>query len=217
MQQDLFGLNDPDDANKGKKKTTEYSNYVSEPLSEFVDYRPEFLSHKQQSQLLPYLKDTITWSQPELFVFGKWHLVPRQQAWLGDEGLTYQYSGQTFETPGWDKPMFWLKQKIEFETGFRFNSALLNRYRDGKDKMGWHADDEPELGIDPAVAIVSLGEERDIQFRQGKKGPATSLNLQSGSLLVMSPGMQRQFQHQIPSRKNVQGERFSLTFRYLIT
>jgi len=186
-------------------------------MQAFIDYRLDFLSEKQQSQLIPYLKESIVWSQPELYVFGKWHRVPRQQAWLGDEGLTYQYSGQSFDTPGWDKPMFWLKQKIEHVSGFRFNSALLNRYRDGEDKMGWHADDEPELGVDPAVAIVSLGEARDIQFRFGKKGHATSLSLESGSLLIMKPGMQDKLQHQIPIRKNVKGERVSLTFRYLIT
>ena len=226
MQQDLFNRQSQtsesqiSESHAGESPAAEplaTGMQLPESLRTYLDYWPEFLSPRHLSQLLPYLLDEIDWSRPELFVFGKWHPIPRQQAWFGDEGTTYEYSGKTMLAKGWTKPLYWLKQRIEAQTGFEFNSTLLNLYLDGEDKMGWHADDEPELGIDPAVAIVSLGEERDIQFRQGKKGPTTSLNLQSGSLLVMSPGMQRQFQHQIPSRKNVQGERFSLTFRYLIT
>lgn len=111
--------------------------------------------------------------------------------------------------------MWWLKQKVEQTTGFAFNSCLLNRYRDGEDKMGWHADDEDELGDNPAVAIVSLGCERDIQFRVGKKGPSQSLTLTTGSCLLMKPGSQGVLQHQIPSRKRVESERISLTYRYI--
>ena len=174
-----------------------------------------FLSSDHQQQLLPYLQSSIDWQQPSLTVFGKTHKIPRQQCWIGDEGLRYEYSGKTFTAEGWSKPMFWLKQKVEQTSGFAFNSCLLNRYRNGDDKMGWHADDEPELGIEPAVAIVSVGSARDIQFRLGKQGKSYSLELPAGSCLLMKPGCQSSIQHQIPARKRLETERVSLTYRYI--
>jgi len=189
---------------------------LPEPLKDWLTYKPEFLAERHKAQLLPYLLDAIEWGRPELFVFGKWHKIPRQQAWFGDAGTKYEYSGKQMLATGWTKPLFWLKQRIEAQTALSFNSTLLNRYNDGNDKMGWHADDEPELGDAPAVAIVSLGETRDIQFRQGKSGSALTLPLGSGSLLLMKPGMQSQFQHQIPARKLSRSPRISLTFRNLI-
>ena len=220
MQQDLFNRqSQTSESHAGESQAAESlaaEMQLPESLRMYLAYWPEFLSPRHLSQLLPYLLDEIDWSRPELFVFGKWHPIPRQQAWFGDEGTTYEYSGKTMLAKGWTKPLYWLKQRIEAQTGFEFNSTLLNLYQDGEDKMGWHADDEPELGPAPAVAIVSIGAERDIQFRRGKSGSATSLSLPSGSLFIMKPGMQNQFQHQIPVRKSVASPRVSLTFRNLI-
>jgi alkylated DNA repair dioxygenase AlkB len=143
----------------------------------------------------------------------------------------YRYSGLTLAEEQWHPLIRTLREQIQYEHGLFFNSALINYYRDGNDKMGWHSDDEPELGARPAVAILSLGETRDLQIRAQKQkisgGYAEdnikqtnkilcTAKLTSGSLLIMKPGFQQTYQHQIPTRKNIHGGRISITFRNII-
>lgn len=171
--------------------------------------------------LLDHVQRSIPWRQPEVSVYGRRHPVPRLTCWLGDPGCTYAYSG-LLETPHpWTPPLAQLRQLLEAHLGVPFNSLLLNRYRDGQDRMGWHADDERELAAGHPIASLSLGASRTLRFRprpgsalgaSGDRSPFGVL-LQNGDLLVMHAPSQSHWQHALPSRRGVREERLNLTFR----
>jgi alkylated DNA repair dioxygenase AlkB len=188
----------------------------------WIDLDPGWLSERDAARLLAVLTTELVWEQRHIVLFGKPILQPRLIAWAGD--LPYRYSGQTLE------PRFWppalgaelgaLSDRIGDAAGASFNHVLVNRYRDGKDSMGYHADAEPELGPDPVVATLSLGATRRFLIRPHPARPSErplSLPLGAGSLLVMGGTCQRHYRHAI-ARENTApvGERVSLTFRCLI-
>jgi alkylated DNA repair dioxygenase AlkB len=95
-----------------------------------------------------------------------------------------------------------------------FNTVLLNHYRDGKDSNGWHADNEKELGVNPVIGSVSLGQERVFHLKHKKnKTDRFKIMLKHGSLLIMSGSMQHNWLHQIPKTSRVINDRINLTFR----
>lgn len=156
----------------------------------------------------------VPWHQEEIIVFGKKYPEPRETAWYGDQGTTYTYSGITHTPKPWTPVLSEIREKVENETQERFNSVLLNRYRNGQDSVAWHADDEPELGENPVIASVSLGQTRRFQLRHkflSKK--TTSLELHHGDLLVMSGQTQHFWEHQVPKTKQDISARLNLTFR----
>jgi alkylated DNA repair dioxygenase AlkB len=95
--------------------------------------------------------------------------------------------------------------------------VLANRYRDGRDAMGWHSDDEPELGPAPVIASVSLGASRRFVLKH-RDDPAQklALELDHGSLLVMAGATQRHYKHALPRTARPVGERINLTFRHIL-
>ena len=115
------------------------------------------------------LREEINWQQEEIVLFGRRHLVPRLVAWHGDPGSAYTYSGTAHEPSPWTPTLTRHSQRIEALTGHTFNSVLLNLYRNGSDGMGWHADDEPELGRNPVIASVSFGATRRFKLRHRKR------------------------------------------------
>ena len=157
------------------------------------------------------------WRQEQIRLFGREVTVPRLTAWVADEGLTYTYSGLTHEPSPWTDTLRAIRRRLHETTGIDFNGVLLNRYRDGEDSMGWHADDEPELGPAPTIASVSLGAIRTFQLkhRTRKDVARVDVDLAHGSLLVMRPPTQAHWLHQIPKRRgrDAPGERINLTFR----
>lgn len=193
------------------------SPQVAEHLASWILLKPDFLSAQQARALMELLIAELEWQQPEVIVFGQSHKIPRLQAWQSDPNITYQYSGKILQPEPWHPAILNIKQRLEQISGKRFNSVLINYYRTGDDKMGWHADNEPELGANPTVAAVSLGASRDIQFKSKAHPRATNVPLTPGSLLIMKAGMQRHFQHQIPARKRELQARISLTFRHVLT
>ena len=203
MQTDLFGL----DAQKNNLNKLE--------LPPCVQYWADFISDEQATNLYQLLIEKVDWQQPEIFVYGKMHKIPRKQAWFADDNIEYTYSEHKMQATPWLPEFLFVKQNVEQLTGFKFNSLLLNWYRDGNDKMGAHADDEPELGANPAVVTVSLGAERDFVFKHNQSDKSHSVLLHSGSLLLMKPGMQSSYKHHVPARKKVTEGRISLTFRYI--
>ena len=135
-----------------------------------------------------------------------------------DKGKKYSYSGLTLEPDNWDKDLFHIKQLIQNITHQEFNSVLLNEYPNGGVGMGWHSDDEKELGINPIIASVSLGAERDFLFRHKKdksKEPVKIL-LKHGSLLLMMGNTQHHWHHSLPIRRKVKDKRINLTFRNIV-
>ena len=154
-------------------------------------------------------------------IYGKETPIPRLQSWHGDENVAYQYSGKTLTTEPWTPAL--LKLKTELETfcknrlgDIRFNSVLCNLYRDGQDSMGWHSDDEPELGKNPIIASVSLGETRPFKLQHKKdKTLKWQVPLEHGGLLIMAGETQHYWRHHIPKSQRPLKPRINLTFRWV--
>ena len=177
------------------------------------------------AQLRDHLRLAIPWRQPEVTVYGRRHPVPRLTCWMGDPGCRYGYSGLVEPPQPWTTPLSQLRELLQKELGVGFNSLLLNRYRDGRDRMGWHADDEPELTAGHPIASLSLGASRTLRFRpRPNRLPATpaaalpaafAVELHDGDLLLMRAPTQRFWHHGLPARLAVKTERFNLTFRQI--
>ena len=159
-------------------------------------------------------------------VYGRLHPVPRQVCWYGDPGCSYRYSGHSHDPLPWTAPLASLREQLAQRLGWNFNSLLLNRYRSGADRMGWHADDEAELAADHPIASLSLGVMRTLRFRprpvavRGAPSLASgesplALELADGDLLLMESPTQAHWQHGLPPRLRQSGERFNLTFRLI--
>ncbi|CAE7479092.1 ALKBH3 [Symbiodinium necroappetens] len=182
-------------------------------------YLPDFASRNAEDWLrrlrsLPY-------TQGRVKVFGKDYAEPRLTCYFGDKA--YTYSGRTIEPLPWSRaPVLQdIRKEVESITGESFNSVLCNRYRNGDDTVGWHADNEPIYGPQPTIASVTFGAERDFDLKECRKGSCRSagrirIRLAHGSLLVMSGATQECWQHSLPRRKGVQDERMDLTFRKVI-
>lgn len=161
------------------------------------------------------LLSNINWRQEEIRMYGKTYPVPRKTAWYGYPNFNYRYSGILCNPEPWTKDLMDIKRVIEFFLPTEsFNSVLLNLYRDGNDKVSWHADDEPELGINPTIASVSLGAIRRFDLKH-KDDPNQKLQLEllSGSLVIMTGALQHHWLHQIPVQKKIHEPRINLTFR----
>lgn len=204
----------PRESEKGTLRCPERSGPVTEPT---IVYHPDFLAPKDATELMGSLVQSIAWEQHFVRLFGKSVPCPRLSAWYGDEGAAYAYSGTTHKPTAWTLELSNVRQRIEEAANCSFNSVLLNRYRTGRDSMGWHADDEPELGRQPTVASVSLGARRKMRFRLKSDHRVThDLWLDHGSLLIMAGETQHLWQHALPKTKRVDGERLNLTFRRIV-
>ena len=157
-----------------------------------------------------------SWQQHRIQCFGRDLEIPRLTAWYGDKNTTYRYSGIDLSPRPWTPLLRSIKESLEAISGARFNSVLLNRYRNGKDSVGWHADDEKDLGDTPVIASLSLGATRRFQMKHRyQNGEKLVLDLTHGSLLVMSGNTQNNWLHQIPKTARPVGERINLTFRFI--
>jgi alkylated DNA repair dioxygenase AlkB len=176
-------------------------------------YRPP-LSEQYMGKLL----DEIAWRQEKIVLWGQQHLQPRLSAWHGDAGSVYSYSGITLDPHPWTDTLLHIKTDIEHATNQPFNSVLLNLYRNERDSMGWHSDDEPELGNNPVIASLSLGETRIFKFRHrtNKAQKPISLALTDGSLLVMAGATQNFWRHAVDKENEPKGMRINLTFRNIL-
>ena len=159
------------------------------------------------------LDGEIAWRQDSITLYGKTHPLPRLQAWYADAGLTYTYSRITLKPNPWTPLLLHIKAQVERLSGATFNSVLCNLYRDGKDKNGWHRDDEPELGVNPIIASLSFGETRKFSLRHLKTKERIDLLLPDQSLLVMRGECQHTWEHQLAKTAKVIGAWINLTFR----
>ena len=196
---------------EGQEKTFEV---ISLQDGEILFMR-NFFTPTESKNYFELLQNNINWKQEEVKFYGKTFTVPRKTAWYGYEGFNYSYSGIKCFPEIWTNELLEIKKEIEkFIPGEDFTSVLLNLYNNGNDKMGWHADDEKELGINPTIASVSLGETRRFDIKH-KQNPELhyKFELTSGSLLVMRGALQHHWVHQIPAQKKVKEPRINLTFR----
>jgi len=160
------------------------------------------------------LQQQLLWQQPVVQVYGKRHPVPRMTVFLADTGVQYRYSGAVHMGCGWPKWFQPLLIQVNGACETEFNGCLLNLYRQGDDRMGWHADDETEIDQRAPIASLSLGATRDFQLRhRSNPQQRRSLPLADGDLLVMHPGCQSRWMHSVPQRRKVLTPRINLTFR----
>lgn len=177
----------------------------------------------KHNQLYQLLCDEIDWQQPSVRLYGKSHPVSRLIAFYGDEGLEYRYSGLTHRASGWPATLQDMRERIDSLLQTGFNTVLLNRYRDGGDTMGFHADDETSLGVNPLIASVSVGAERRFVIKPRNNKTTVKrelfrreLLLQGGSLLIMAGKFQSEWLHGVPADKKQKEGRINLTFRKVI-
>lgn len=181
-------------------------------------YVEGFLTGSEADSLLTVLWKELQWSQREITLFGRRVMQPRLVAWYGDPAATYGYSGLRLQPLAWHPGLQALREKLEQFAGNPFNSVLANAYRDGSDSMGWHSDDEPELGLEPLIASLSLGAERAFlvrpRIRSEQGGPRSQRLVPAhGSLLVMRGSSQRLYQHAVPKTRRPVNLRINLTYR----
>jgi len=182
----------------------------------WVVHDPDFLESGSAEDLMTALARDLAWRQQAIQLFGRRVMQPRLIDFHGDRGVRYRYSGLVLEAGGWPEPLGRLNERLEAVSGTRFNSVLCNRYRGGEDSMGWHADDERELGPDPIIASISLGATRRFMLRPRGGGRSLELRPRNGSLLLMGGDLQHHWQHQVPKTSRPVGERINLTFRTVL-
>lgn len=182
-------------------------------------FMKNFLTSSEAKKYFDILQNTINWKQEEIKYYGKIYPVPRKTAWYGYEGFDYSYSGINCNPEPWTTELLFLKKEIEkLIPNEDFNSVLLNMYRDGNDKVSWHADDEKELGMNPTIASLSIGETRRFDVKH-KDNPDLKyqFELTPGSLIIMKGALQHNWLHQIPVQKKVTKPRINLTFRTIVS
>lgn len=179
-------------------------------------YFPNFLKSQKADSYFYTFKNTIPWQQGDIKVYGKTYPQPRLTALFGNNGKPYSYSNITMQPNFFSKELLEIKEKIETKTDVVFTTCLLNLYRDGKDSNGWHSDNEKELGQNPVIASITLGQERYFHLKHKEdKNQKHKMLLEHGSLLLMKGKTQHHWLHQIPKTVKPIRERINLTFRII--
>ncbi|HLU12373.1 MAG TPA: alpha-ketoglutarate-dependent dioxygenase AlkB [Arenimonas sp.] len=175
-----------------------------------------WLGAEEADALFETLRAQVPWEVHRIRIFGREVDSPRLSCWIGDPDASYVYSRTRFEPRPWLPALLELRERLHADTGARFNSVLANLYRSGADAMGWHADDEPELGARPVIASLSLGASRRFLLRHRReRDRRLALDLPHGSLLLMSGDTQANWQHALPRTARPAGPRINLTFRLI--
>lgn len=172
-----------------------------------------FVTPNEADRWQTELEQTLNWQQHRIKIYGREINCPRLSAWHGDADAQYAYSGQTLVPEPWTDRLQALRELVEHAANTSMNSVLANWYRNGEDSMGWHSDDEPELGEKPTILSLSFGEPRVFQLKHKTSGQREKILLPSGSLLVMSGDTQDCWQHAINKSKRAMRGRLNLTFR----
>ena len=183
-----------------------------------VEYIENFFDFDQSQLYMKHLTNDIKWKREKIRMWGREIITKKRIAWYADEGKSYTYSGSTFHPDQWNELLLEIKKHVEQYIKFQFNSVLLNEYPNGKVGMGWHSDDERELGIDPIIASLSFGANRDFIFKHktNKSFGNIKIHLKSGSLLLMLGSTQHHWKHSLPKRLKVREPRINLTFRKIL-
>ncbi|MCW5581265.1 MAG: alpha-ketoglutarate-dependent dioxygenase AlkB [Luteimonas sp.] len=178
---------------------------------------PAWLDADAGRALFDTLLAALPWTTHRVVLFGRAVDAPRLSCWIGDPGAAYRYSGVRHDPRAWPDILRPLRERLRRETGIDFNSVLANLYRDGRDCMGWHSDDEPELGARPVIASLSLGAARRFVLRH-RRDPARRrvFELPHGSLLLMCGDSQADWRHALPRTAKPVGPRINLTFRRIV-
>ncbi len=182
----------------------------------FYLYR-EYLSSEEADSIFHRAKQEILWKTEEIKIFGKTYPQPRLISWIADQGIEYSYSGKKYHPNPWPDFLDDIRRNIHQDFQIKLNSVLCNFYRDGNDKMGWHSDNEKELGPEPNIASLSLGVTRDFKIKMKSSGQIETIELNHGDLLLMKGKAQENFSHALPPRKKVREARINFTFRQILS
>ena len=187
-----------------------------------VSIKPEiecfegFYQPDESEQIYQTLKQHHVWPDNRYCYAGRQFVLPRLQTWHADKGIRYSYSNNLLETKAWTPLLLTIRSKVEAFVKTSFNAVLVNYYRDGEDHVGWHADDEAELGEQPLIASLSFGVTRRFEFKAKNDSDSGGILLQSGALLIMQPAFQHNYLHRIPKSASVINGRINLTFRQVV-
>lgn len=176
---------------------------------------PAWLPAAEAAATFEALLAELPWQQTQVRIYGRDVATPRLTAWLGNVDATYTYSGRLHEPAPWHPLVLDLARRLELRTGAAFNSCLGNLYRDGRDSVAWHADDEAELGAEPVIASVSLGAARTFSVKARRRPGRWSIALAAGDLLIMRGRSQADYLHAIAKTARPVGRRLNLTFRVI--
>lgn len=180
-------------------------------------FMPRLPLAQDPDTVMQRLVDETPWRAESITLYGKSMLQPRLSAWHGEPEARYTYSGTTFEPQPWTPLQLEIKRAVEAATDRRFNSVLLNYYRNEQDSMGFHSDDERELGRHPAIASVSFGAPRTFILKHKTLPRTVKIALGDGSLLLMAGALQHHWRHGINKERTPRGARISLTFRHILS
>ena len=188
---------------------------LEEGRKSHIVFWPNWLAGQLADALLAKAIAETPWRQDVISIAGTRIPVPRLQNWFGPLNTSYTYSGIRLAAIAFPDWMETVRLAVEQSTSHKFNRALVNYYRDGRDSVDWHADDEVTLGPEPLIASLSLGAERDFQLRHNETKKRVCITLPHGSLLLMGPGIQQYWQHRIAKVNDLDKPRVNFTFRYM--
>jgi alkylated DNA repair dioxygenase AlkB len=184
---------------------------------DFLDYFPGLFSLEESDEYLRKFIAEVSWKQTMLKIKDKEIITPRLTAWYGDLGTDYAHPGRISDPAPWTPELLKIKSIVEPLSGTKFNSVLLNYYRDGNDSVAWHSDKESVLGKHPVVASVSFGQVRSFDIRSKTSHlEKYSVRLEHGSFLLMKSGLQENWEHRIAKSVKPMKARVNLTFRVVI-
>jgi alkylated DNA repair dioxygenase AlkB len=177
----------------------------------------QFYPYTEADRLFQQLLTELAWQEESIFLYGRWVKVPRLMCWYGDKDASYQYSHVVHQPLPWTTSLKTIQQQVENISGYRFNSVLGNLYRDGNDSMGCHAGDELELGKNPVIVSLSLGDSRLLKFKHQQQKITLDVPLEHGDLLIMAGALQNHWQHSLPKTRLKKSARINLTFRTIFS
>jgi alkylated DNA repair dioxygenase AlkB len=218
--------NDGDDAPTKKQKVDLVASALTRRATErfllnsdlaIVTYVPAFFDTPMSNVIMVELLRETAWMEETVIIFGKLRTPSRRVCHYGDPGVSYLYAGVRREVAAWPVLMLTIKREVEQYLGLSFNYALLNLYKDGKDNIGYHSDDETDLIPQSTIASLSFGAARDFLLRSKRddEEPIVKVALANGSLLCMRGNTQRNYKHSVPIRKKVKEARINITFRQI--
>lgn len=194
-----------------------FDSFIPQLPDAKIKYYPNFIRAKEADKLFKLLINQTPWRNDPITLFGKTYPQPRMTSLHGHTTDAYGYSGIVMQPNPMSKPLLYIEKKLKEFTNEKFTTVLLNLYRDGNDSNGWHADNEKELGLNPLIASISLGQERVFHLKHRRnKNEKFKIKLKHGSLLIMGGAMQHNWLHQIPKTSKVISDRINLTYRKII-
>ena len=203
-------------------RSSDHTEIIQRPGLDIL-YIRNWIDPATGDQWFQELKDQLIWEQSHILMYGKRVAIPRLNAWYGDQGCEYRYSNYQLKRNDWTETLLKIKAHcqhtlVDHDIDSSINGLLANLYRDGNDSVAYHSDDELELGSNPVITSVSLGEGRRFVLKPKKQNgePNVSIELSHGSLLIMKGSTQHHWQHALPKTRSMKGPRINLTFRQII-